>query len=316
MEGTNVVKSFISFIIPTKDRSDILLTTIEKLVNALETFIHYEIIVVDDRSFIPIVVPNFNDRLRVIRNSGKGVASARNLGASESKGDLLWFIDDDIWISEEIIHRGLELHSQLPNSAFNFNWVYPNYLVEIVKNSAFGRFLISIDYTTMKGWCKGAIWDDNKLFLTDFVAGATLLIPKKIYDKSNGYNETFPLAGFEDYDFSIRLKNIHVESFIEPNYIAFHNEINKTNIHGFLKRTYNSALTRRHGLELGYKNQQMSFSTNKRIIYFVIGLIEPCFLYIWKNWPATSLFDFIYFKGCKALIGFYIYKGYKSYGVE
>jgi GT2 family glycosyltransferase len=270
-----------------------------------------EIIVINDSITTQVENPN-HELIKVVQNKGKGVASARNYGAEIATSPLLWFIDDDIWISKEVVNRAIQLNTIYPEAVFNFNWVYPDYLNEIVSKSPFGRFLVSIEFTTMKGWCKGQPWNDNELFSTDFVAGATLLIPSTVYKRINGYDASFPLAGFEDYDFSVRLKESGAKAFIEPAFIAKHNEVNKTSLRGFLKRTFNNAITRRHGVDLGYKNQELKFSSTKKVIYSILLPFESFFLFLLELWPTTSQLDKVYFKFCQALIGLNIYKGYNT----
>jgi glycosyltransferase involved in cell wall biosynthesis len=300
----------ITFIIPTKDRSDILNQTLSHLLNAVQG-LQVEIIVINDSIITQVENPN-PELIKVFQNKGKGVATARNYGAEIATSSLLWFIDDDIWISKEIVNRALHLNAIYPDAVFNFNWVYPDYLNEIVSKTPFGRFLVSIEFTTMKGWCKGQPWSDNELFTTDFVAGATLLIPLTVYKRINGYDASFPLAGFEDYDFSVRIKNSGAKAFIEPTFVAKHNEVNKTSLRGFLKRTYNNAITRRHAVDLGYKNQELKFSSSKKIVYAILLPFEPVILFVLELWPAISIFDKVYFKFCQALIGLNIYKGYNA----
>jgi len=298
----------VTFIIPTKDRSDILEQTINHLLEASIGF-QVEILVINDSKTNNVYNPD-DSKIKILQNTGNGVAAARNYGASIAKSTLLWFIDDDIWISREMIIHAFKLNSTFPQSAFNFNWIYPEYLINYIRSTPFGRFLEHIEFTTMKGWCKGTIWDSEKLFKTDFVAGATLLIPANSYNQINGYDDSFPLAGFEDYDFSVRLKNHGIISYIEPNVIARHNEVNKTNLSGFLQRTYNNAITRRHGVDIGYVDKKLNYTIFKRVVYSVINLFDPLIQIVLSKWPNSTKFDNVYFKTCHVLIGLYIYKGY------
>ena len=56
-----------------------------------------EVLVVDDGSTEPLVVPN-HPLVRVIRQSNAGVSAARNRGIREAHGDLIAFLDaDDVW---------------------------------------------------------------------------------------------------------------------------------------------------------------------------------------------------------------------------
>jgi len=300
----------ITFIIPTKDRSNILNQTLEHLLTTVQG-LQVEIIVINDS--ITTLVENPNQELiKVVQNKGKGIASARNYGAEIATSYLLWFVEDEILISQEIVNRALRLNAIYPDAVFNFNRVYPKYRVDIVQNLPFGTSLISIGCKIMKGWCKGANWDDNKRFLTDFVTSATLFVPSTFYKRINEYDESFPLVGFEDCDLSVRLKKSGAKAFIEPAFIAKHNEVNKTSICGFLKITCNNSITRHHGVDLVYKKQELKFSSSKKVIYSILLTFEAFVLSVSQLLPFISLFDKVYFKFCPALIGLNFYKGYNA----
>jgi glycosyltransferase involved in cell wall biosynthesis len=303
----------ISLIIPTKDRAEILLQTLEKVRDSIID-LDAEVIIVNDSSTTKVIPLAGIKNLRIIQNSGSGVASARNIGAANAESDLFWFLDDDMWINREMLVHAIELNKRLPDSVFNFNWEYPPYLIDKIRKEPFGRFLENIEFTTMKGWCKDAPWNDLELFPTKWLAGATLLIPKNIYSMVNGYNATFPLAGFEDHDFSVRLHQKDVTCFIEPRYIALHNELNKTNLRGFLIRTFNNAITRRHGVSIGYDDQRLNFPFYKTAIFNLINFIKPVLLRLTDYWPNLKMLDPLYFRFCQLLIGAAIFKGYQKGG--
>ncbi len=299
----------ISIIIPTKDRLEILLQTLRKVQDCLDGM-EAEVIVVNDSETQGVDLFGFSSKFKVVRNPLSGVASARNYGASLAKANLLWFLDDDMWIDKELFNQAISLNNEFPNAIFNFNWVYPPYLIEQIRAIPFGRFLENIEFITMKGWCKGTSWDDTKIFPAKGLAGATLLIPAVVYKNVNGYDESFPLAGFEDYDFTVRVLKEGIPCFIEPRFTALHNEVNKTNLRGFLIRTFNNAITRKHAVSIGYTNQQITYSILKKYGYKLILLLQPLLLNVTDYWPKTSSFDFIYFRLCQLLIGANIYKGF------
>ncbi len=299
----------ISIIIPTKDRKEILFQTLENVQLSLEG-IDAEVLVINDSKTQDVDLSGFNDKFKVIKNPSKGVASARNFGSTLAKSQLLWFLDDDMWINREMLMQAIKLNNEQPNAIFNFNWVYPTYLIELIRKKPFGRFLERIDFTTMKGWCKGSIWNDNDIFPASGLAGATLLVPAVVYKQVNGYDATFPLAGFEDYDFSVRVLKANIPCFIEPRFVAFHNEVNKTNLRGFLQRTFNNAITRQHAVSIGYLDQSIKYSFIKKYLYKLISIFQPTVLIILDYWPNIKLFDNLYFKICHLLIGANIYKGY------
>ena len=301
----------LSIIIPTKDRELIFRETLMRACKAIAG-VEAEIIVVNDSKTQSVNIASELKNVQVINNTGQGVASARNLAASVAQSSLLLFLDDDMWISTELVTKALQLHDEYPQSVFNFNWEYPVELRKQIQQQPFGRFLESIQFTTMKGWCKGMEWHDDKLFPTTGLAGATLLIPSKIYSDVKGYDASFPFAGAEDYDFSVRVTKAGYTAYIYPMIKAWHNEINKTNLQGFLQRTYNNSITRRHAVQIGYDELKINFSSSKKIIFLLIKYIEKPLIAFAEGLPNIRSLDFIYFKLCKAVIAFNIYKGYQQ----
>jgi len=312
MEEGNSGMPVISIIIPTKNRSEILLASLNELMKATVFLTNFEVIIVDDGSDVLVNLPSDARNFKVVRNIGKGVASARNYGAGLAKSELLWFLDDDIWINEAALKRALHLNSTNSDAIFNFNWVYPPYLNEVISKIPFGRFLQDINFTTMKGWSRGNYWDDNELFKTDWLAGATLLVSKSIYNKVNGYDSSFPLAGFEDHDFSVRVKKAKVQCYIDPVYLVYHNEVNKTSLRGFLERVRNNAVTRKHAVNIGHIDQKMNYTKSKVLAYRMVGFIEFLLMFVVDHWPNVKLIDKLYFRLCHILIGYNNFIGYNS----
>ena len=101
-----------SIIIPVYNRPE----EINDLLNSLtrQTYVHFEVIVVDDVSSIPCepVVNAYNDRLRIryfyIENSGPGLA--RNQGVRYAEGEIVIVLDSDCIVPAsylEQVHESL-----------------------------------------------------------------------------------------------------------------------------------------------------------------------------------------------------------------
>lgn len=93
----------VSVIIPAYNGERYIAEAIESVLN--QTYLNYEIIVVDDGSIDntrAVLEPYFN-RIRYIYQENQGVAAARNRGIREAKGELIAFLDqDDYFLPEKL----------------------------------------------------------------------------------------------------------------------------------------------------------------------------------------------------------------------
>ncbi|WP_150118011.1 glycosyltransferase family 2 protein, partial [Meiothermus taiwanensis] len=86
-----------SVVIPTYNRAQLLARTVRAFL--AQDGVPFEVIVVDDGSTdaTPEVLAGFRDpRLRVLRQPNAGLASARNAGLLQARGQYVLFNDDDI----------------------------------------------------------------------------------------------------------------------------------------------------------------------------------------------------------------------------
>jgi glycosyltransferase involved in cell wall biosynthesis len=85
-----------SVIIPTHGRPAFLADALASVLD--QSLDDLEVIVVDDASPEPVVLPGDDPRLRLVRRSANGgPAAARNTGVDAAGGDRLAFLDDDDW---------------------------------------------------------------------------------------------------------------------------------------------------------------------------------------------------------------------------
>ena len=100
---------FFSIIVPTYDRPRCLASCLQSISGLTYPRECFEVIVVDDGSpdSLAPVVDSFRAHLNIslIEQSNVGPAAARNNGASNARGELLVFIDDDCtvdlgWLGE------------------------------------------------------------------------------------------------------------------------------------------------------------------------------------------------------------------------
>lgn len=96
----------ISIIIPTYNEEDVLKSCLESL--SLQTFRDFEIIIVDDGSSDSTkdIVEGFKSKisnLKFLKQEHKGAGAARNLGAKNTQGSILVFVDADMTFDKDFL---------------------------------------------------------------------------------------------------------------------------------------------------------------------------------------------------------------------
>lgn len=93
-------RPLVSVVLPTYDRPDMLMRALGSLM--VQTYRPLEIVVVDDGSKQDIraainepLTSSLEPTVRYVRKENDGVASARNVGRREARGELIAFLDDD-----------------------------------------------------------------------------------------------------------------------------------------------------------------------------------------------------------------------------
>jgi GT2 family glycosyltransferase len=302
-----MIKPELSIIIPTKDRGDIFFRCLDNVLIA-SADIDCEIIVINDSKLQKLDLKSKEySKVIVLNNPKSGVASARNLGVSISKSDYILFLDDDIMINKENLDSIINSLNKDPNNCYLPNWTYNHNLLEVIKITNFGNFLIKNNLTNLKGWLqKTVVWDDDNIFEIEIGASYCLPITKSNFNLVNGYNESFPFAGAEDYDFCSRLKKNGVNFFVNPKNNVFHDESDRVSINQWLDRKRRGAMTIRFATEIGYKEliiKKSLYLSFLVIFYGIFKKIVPKFELILVK---IGLYD----KFLNLLVGLSIYKGY------
>ncbi|MHA2403327.1 MAG: glycosyltransferase family 2 protein, partial [Candidatus Kariarchaeaceae archaeon] len=93
----------VSVIIPTFNRQDSVLRLLDSLCNQTITPESFEVIVVEDGSTSNLqreILNNYSYKIEYIWQENQGATIARNIGATNSRGQILIFVDDDISLSQ------------------------------------------------------------------------------------------------------------------------------------------------------------------------------------------------------------------------
>ena len=83
----------LSVVVATRRRPRLLARCLAALLEQ-KTEVAYEVIVVNDDASVAATVPD-DERVRLLESGGRGVATARNLGARAARAPVLAFTDDD-----------------------------------------------------------------------------------------------------------------------------------------------------------------------------------------------------------------------------
>ena len=93
----------LTVVIPSRDRPELLVACIGRVLKSVDySGLRAEIVVVDDGSEPP-VTRHPDARVRIVRGGGEGPARARNRGIESARGPVVAFTDDDAAVSEQWI---------------------------------------------------------------------------------------------------------------------------------------------------------------------------------------------------------------------
>lgn len=185
----------VSVIIPTFNRPDGLLYTLESVLN--QTVKPDEIIIVNDNSskHYPIkkYFKNLNEDIRlkyIINEETKGACYSRNRGARESSGDVLMFLDDDDAWENQKIERHLNILKKNPSVGLVYSgrkFVYDDDKNKVVK--------------IQKPYYEGKLYPH---ILMRNVIGPTssVSLRRNIFFEAGEFDVRFP--AMQDYDLWIR----------------------------------------------------------------------------------------------------------------
>ena len=238
----------ISIIIATRNRETILWQTVEKAVTAIEG-LPAEIIAVNDGDQ-PLQMPlAFHDKITCFNNPVRGVSSARNYGVTKSSGNVLFFVDDDMWLNKESIQWIIRKMQDDNNktSVYNLNWEYPASLNEALAKTNVGKFILSTNYNTMWGRMhKNVSQPADGLYKYDTIGSCSLVMHIKIFKALQGYNESLVFQG-EDVDLSNRINDLAIPILCVFDTTLHHNHADRLDLKGYLERINN-----------GYRSQFMA----------------------------------------------------------
>ena len=194
------VAPFISVIIPNHNGEK----TIGRCLDAAfgSNYNNFDVIVVDDCSWDSSISIIEKYPCRLIRLSEHGGASkARNTGAKNSTGEVLFFIDGDCLLQSDSLAKAAAAYQDAGPGII----IGGTYTLLPYDQQFFSIFQsIYIHYSETKN-----------LLNPDYVATHAMLMAKDLFQESGGFNENF-MPILEDVEFSHRLKKRGVPLRMAP----------------------------------------------------------------------------------------------------
>lgn len=305
----------ISIIIATRNRESILWETTGKAVEAIEGKPVEIIIVNDGDNNLTVPIP-FLKRITYLNNFKKGVSSARNLGAFHANGEVLFFIDDDMWINTTIIDW-INIHLiqyKKTEAVYNINWKYPPSLEQKLRSNKIGKYILSSGYNTMWGrmHVEGKM-PANGLYEFNAISSCSVLLSKRLFNTIGRYNESIVFQG-EDSDFTNRINNLSIPIYCVFDTTLYHNHNDRIDLNGFLMRLsngYNSEFTAvKSGIIQSHNNK--SYVGMKGFVFELFRVSENVWVWIHKMIPNWDFILPINNKLIGILAGLQRYKAWYS----
>ncbi|HLV70166.1 MAG TPA: glycosyltransferase family A protein [Xanthomarina sp.] len=256
------MKPFFSIIIPLYNKEKHIKNTLQSVLD--QSFSNFEVIIVNDGSTdnsLNQVNAVIDERIKVYSIENSGVSAARNYGIKKAQAEYITFLDaDDLWESHHLKNLD-ELLKTFPDCGL-YATAYNRKLQDKILKVKY--HLIPHDTTWM-----GIVSDYFKSSIYNPIAWTSaVMVPKKILETLNGFDENITLGAGEDTDLWIRIALKYR--------IAFHSKVTAIhNLHAD-NRLSNTNTNKRAFIDLNkYETFASSNSSLKKYLdinKFSIGL--------------------------------------------
>jgi glycosyltransferase involved in cell wall biosynthesis len=191
----------VSVVIPTLNRAEMLAKTIEKIEHQTVGRDNYEVLVVDNNSsdHTQAVISQkaaLYPNLKSFTQTKPGAAATRNVGIRAASGEIVLFIDDDIFAEPELVEQHIGYHKENPDASIIGTVVSPwenstdPFLRYLRDKGIFNPYSIACDRPM-----------DFSYYHTGNVSTSL-----KLLREVEGFNEEFFVYGMEDIELGYRLE--------------------------------------------------------------------------------------------------------------
>lgn len=217
----------LSLVIPTYNRSEQLMETLERVVDQRYDASKWECIIVDNNSsddtrakVEAVIAENKNLNIHYVFDPKQGLSHARNCGIANSKGDIIAFVDDDEDVVLDLVRRYVELFDQHPEAMAAGGRIQPDYL------SGKPKWMSHIVAKPIS----------NPLYYGDYIkpfprgthpGGGNMAVRRMIFDKLGCFDTELgrsgdKLIGGEECDFFERMAKVGFPIYYVPRAMVYH----------------------------------------------------------------------------------------------
>ncbi len=177
---------------------------------------NFEIIVVDDCSldFSVEILNKFVKGIKLVKNKvNQGFIRSCNNGAGESSGEYLYFLNNDTKVCPGWLEALLRTFNDFPGAGLIGSMLlYPDGVLQ----EAGG-----IVWKDGSAWNYGKYQDAslpkyNYAREVDYCSGASIMIPRFLFDQLSGFDQYFNPAYCEDCDIALKIRNLGYRVIYQP----------------------------------------------------------------------------------------------------
>lgn len=192
----------ISVIIPTYNRADTILRSVNSVLN--QTYKDIELLIIDDGSTDntrELIEQIEDSRIRYIYlGTNSGASNARNVGVSHAKGTWIAFQDsDDSWKPNKL-DKQMKYASEHPE----YNLIYSSYIAHLTDQD------IYFPTEPLPSVMEGNMFD--VLLLRNVIGAPTMLIKRDSFLQSGGFDTTY--QSLEDWEFVLRFSKNNLIGYL------------------------------------------------------------------------------------------------------
>lgn len=249
----------ISIIIPTYNRSDQLKNAIISV--AIQKFMDWEIIVVDDGSLPPAQITNMDSRIQLYKTENRGRSAARNFGFSKASGKHVLFMDDD----DELVPDFLETIRDIIIDD-DGQYLLKFQLIHKMKDKMISENLYGIK--SMESF-------KEQIFLKG-LSLMQVLIPRIIGENFN-FDES--MESCEDQDYFLKLVNSEIKFKEFPKFSGVVNHSTEMKSKAYIIQNFKnrSVINRRYGLHYSLNLKFKKLSLDYKIFIKLMSAQKKLF---------------------------------------